>query len=131
MRPEELRRLSQTRIKEASVLLDHEYYEGAVYLAGYAVELALKEIITKTHEWDTFGREASRDFLTHKLEDLLRLSGIQRRFRSDSANVRAWSKLKSWGPDNRYGVNLPHTHEQAQHFLDNVIFVVEAIWKLG
>lgn len=39
---EELKKLAKTRLIEAKALLDNELYDGARYLAGYVIELALK-----------------------------------------------------------------------------------------
>ena len=44
----ELQSLSRVRAKEAKALLDAGLHEGAFYLAGYAVECALKACIAKT-----------------------------------------------------------------------------------
>jgi HEPN domain-containing protein len=40
-------KLAEIRIKEARVLLDRKCYAGAYYLAGYAVECALKACIAR------------------------------------------------------------------------------------
>ena len=39
--------LAKTRIREAKALLDNGLFDGAYYLAGYAVECALKACIVK------------------------------------------------------------------------------------
>lgn len=38
----ELKALSKTRLKEVKALYDNGLYDGASYLAGYVIELALK-----------------------------------------------------------------------------------------
>lgn len=43
----ELQRLAQERISDARVLLDARRWPAAYYLAGYAVECALKACIAK------------------------------------------------------------------------------------
>jgi HEPN domain-containing protein len=43
----DLQELSKVRLKEAKALLDLGLYDGAYYLAGYAVECALKAGIAK------------------------------------------------------------------------------------
>jgi hypothetical protein len=43
--PEEIRKIADTRLIEAKLLLDSEHYSGAFYLAGYSVELYLKSKI--------------------------------------------------------------------------------------
>lgn len=40
--PEEIRELSELRLKEAGVLLENNMLDGAFYLAGYSIELSLK-----------------------------------------------------------------------------------------
>jgi HEPN domain-containing protein len=43
----DLQQLAELRIKEARILLDGDSYSGAYYLAGYAIECALKACIAK------------------------------------------------------------------------------------
>ena len=43
----EFQRLAEQRLVEAKVLLDEGHWDGAYYLAGYAVELALKACVIK------------------------------------------------------------------------------------
>lgn len=50
----EFRKLAQARIKDAEVLYANRRYAGAVYLCGYAVELALKARICHTLKWLEF-----------------------------------------------------------------------------
>jgi hypothetical protein len=38
---QELKKLANLRLKEAEALFDAQLYEGAAYLCGYAVEMAL------------------------------------------------------------------------------------------
>lgn len=47
MNRSDFKKLAVLRLKEAKVLLDNKCYEGAYYLAGYAVECALKACIAK------------------------------------------------------------------------------------
>ena len=44
----EFQELAEQRLVEAKALLDQGQWDGAYYLAGYAVELALKACIIKT-----------------------------------------------------------------------------------
>jgi hypothetical protein len=43
----DLQELSKVRLKEATALLKLELFDGAFYLAGYAVECALKACVAK------------------------------------------------------------------------------------
>jgi hypothetical protein len=43
----DLQALADLRVKEATILLDANCFEGAYYLLGYAIECALKACIAK------------------------------------------------------------------------------------
>lgn len=76
----ELKKLSLSRLKEARTLFDNELYDGAVYLAGYSLELAFKARICKVLDSDyPQGRQEYNSFLTHKYEVLVRLAGLQKK----------------------------------------------------
>lgn len=47
MNRKHLHQLTKSRLKEAKLLLDNDYYSGAYYLAGYSIEFALKACISK------------------------------------------------------------------------------------
>ncbi len=49
-----LRALSAARLEDARALLAAGQNEGAIYLCGYAVELALKARICETLDWTRF-----------------------------------------------------------------------------
>ena len=80
----DLQRLSELRIEEAKVLFAAGKYAGAFYLAGYAVECALKACIAKqTSQYDFPDLELVRDSYSHDLEHLLRIAGLERALRED------------------------------------------------
>ncbi len=54
-------KLTEIRMKEAKVLLDRKCYERAYYLAGYAVECALKACIAKRTLAYDFPPKPARD----------------------------------------------------------------------
>jgi hypothetical protein len=81
-------------------------FDGAFYLSGYAVELALKARICRTLKWREFpqsGREFEdfRSLRTHDLEVLLKFSGIGERVKANHA--AAWTVVVRWDPESRYG----------------------------
>jgi HEPN domain-containing protein len=47
----DLRAIARARLRDAQVLLKAERFDGAFYLSGYAVELALKARICRTLKW--------------------------------------------------------------------------------
>ena len=100
-----LRTLSAERMQDARALLSAGRNEGATYLCGYAVELALKAKICETLGWSRFpdtGREAAdyRSFRTHDLDVLLHLSGV--RHRIAAGMQQDWETVSKWRPELRY-----------------------------
>jgi len=72
-------KLTEIRMKEARVLLDHKCYEGAYYLAGYAVECALKACIAKRTQAHDFPPKPQvvRDFYQHDIRSLAKMAGLE------------------------------------------------------
>jgi len=103
----ELRRIARARLADAEALLKSRRYDAALYICGYAVEIALKARICRTLHWVGYPAtkkefERYKTFQTHDLEVLLRLSG-----RAETVRRRAldeWSFLvETWNPELRYG----------------------------
>jgi hypothetical protein len=63
----ELKRLAADRLKDAQSLLKAKRYNGAIYLCGYAVELALKARICQTLKWADFP-ETAGEFDKHGMK---------------------------------------------------------------
>jgi len=100
----ELDEIAKARLTDAEVLLDAERYDGAVYLCGYAVEIALKARICRTLSWlgypSTRGEfQNLQSFKTHSLDVLLGLSGIERKIKTDY--LAQWSAIAAWDPEAR------------------------------
>ena len=80
----DFQRLAELRLKEANALLAAELPDGAYYLAGYAVECALKACIAKrTHEYDFPEKKLVNDSHTHDIKILLRLAGLSDQLKID------------------------------------------------
>ncbi len=93
------------RLRDAQVLFKGRRYDGAVYLCGYAVELALKARICTTLRWADFPSSSGefrdlQSFKTHDFEILLRLSGRQSKVRT--IHLADWSVVVQWEPESRY-----------------------------
>jgi len=102
---QDLRKIAKARLKDAEVLFGGGRYDGAVYLCGYAVELAIKARICKQLRWAGFpesNNEFSKlqSFRTHDLELLLSLSGIEAKVRA--SHLADWSIVRTWKAENRY-----------------------------
>jgi len=101
----ELLRLSRARLREAVALLAAGHPDGATYLCGYAVELALKARICRTLKWAGFPGNAKefdglQSFRSHNLPLLLRLAGQEHRITTQL--LPEWSVVSEWTPAVRY-----------------------------
>lgn len=95
MNRDTLQRISSLRRKEAATLLKSGHFPGAYYLAGYAIECALKACIAKqTAKHDFPNERLAQDCWTHDLERLVQLSGIGAAL---AADVKVHPHLQSMG----------------------------------
>jgi len=112
----DLRKISKARLSDAAALRRARKYDGAVYLCGYAVEIALKARICRTLRWsgwpDSKGEWACCASLkTHSLDVLLRFSGVEDRIKTDF--FAEWSAVAQWDPETRYKAVGHATKEDA------------------
>jgi HEPN domain-containing protein len=101
----ELRKISQARIKDADVLFKARRYDGAIYLCGYAIELALKARICKALKWPGYPSTSGefkdyQSFRTHDLDVLLHLTGREQAVKA--SYFADWSAVAQWNPSARY-----------------------------
>lgn len=107
----ELQSNAKTRLNDAKILYEHRHYDGAVYLCGYAVELALKAIICKnlklegipntSKEFDTIVTTIQK-LKTHNLGNLLVLAGQVIETDTKQKHLEDWSVVLNWDPEMRY-----------------------------
>jgi HEPN domain-containing protein len=77
-----LQELSSLRLREAKLLFAANAPDGAYYLAGYAVECALKACIARSTERHDFpDLKRVKDNYTHKAKDLICGCWIENSFR--------------------------------------------------
>jgi len=123
---QEIKNLADSRLKEARLLYDNGYYDGAAYIVGYAVELILKAKVCELLEVPDFFHENSsvdgkvlRSFKTHDLEALLILSGLRNKFQLAKRNnidlADNWIIICEWSENRRY---LPKGTFSAQNTLE-------------
>ena len=99
--------LSRLRIRESRVLLKNTYYMGSYYLAGYAIECALKSCICKQFKrFDFPDKRLVSTSYTHDLDILLKNASIQKEFdaeihRSPRFELN-WNVIKDWSEEVRY-----------------------------
>ena len=94
--------IAEMRLEDARVLLDRNRHHGALYLAGYSVECALKWAITRRLELVYL----PADLETHDLQKLVGISGLMPQLREDTAVAPLFSALADdWGPQERYAAS--------------------------
>jgi len=110
----DLQHISRLRLREARFLLNSQSFEGAYYLAGYAVECALKACIArKINRHDFPDKKLANDSYSHKLEDLINVAGLTTQLTSLIHANRTfeinWSTVKDWSEQERYTRVIPET----------------------
>jgi HEPN domain-containing protein len=118
----ELQALSRIRAKEAKALLDLGLYDGAYYLAGYAVECALKACIAKeTKRYEFPDKRRADSSYTHSLIDLVRIvnldTSLQELVRSSREFRKNWDTVRLWSEQSRY---RRHSSQAAQELVQAV-----------
>lgn len=93
-------KLAEIRIKEAKILLDRKSYAGAFYLAGYAVECALKACIAKQTQAYDFPPQDAKTFYTHDLDTLVNKADLKSLREAREQKV---TKFKLNGPLSKTG----------------------------
>jgi HEPN domain-containing protein len=101
----DLRRIAQARLKDAEGLQKAKRHDGAVYLCGYAMEIALKARICRVLKWAGYPStrsdfESYQSFRTHDLDVLLHLSASEAKVKAD--HLAEWSVVAAWDPNARY-----------------------------
>jgi HEPN domain-containing protein len=106
----DFQQLADVRIDEAGVLLAQGKYDGAYYLAGYAVECGLKACIAKlTNQYDFPDKVFAQQCFTHDIEALLFRAGLQPQLKADLAAdptlEKNWGIVSGWTESSRYTRN--------------------------
>ena len=100
--------LADQRLVEAKFLLDNGQWDGAYYLAGYAVELGLKACIIKALlATDAFPeKKFSENCYTHAIDKLVGLAKLELKLQSATAAdpdlATNWSLTLDWNEAKRY-----------------------------
>ena len=104
--------LSKVRLKEARAVLDAGLFDGAYYLAGYAVECGLKACIAKATQRHEFPErrkvEASH---SHNLRELVKVADLEDarldRAKKDPDFRSSWDLAQNWSEQSRYRRTRP------------------------
>jgi hypothetical protein len=120
---QELEALALERLLDADALIATERYDGAIYIAGYVIELQLKARICKTLNWQGFPSSSNefqdyKSFKVHDLDVLLHLSGIEVRIKQN--HFTDWVNVNTWNPENRYKTVGKVSKNAAEMMLNSV-----------
>lgn len=127
----DLSSIARGRLKDAKALLARKRHDGAAYLCGYAVEVALKARIAKTLKWsDGFPEKANeftglQSFKSHDLRVLLKLSGWEAKIKSKYPVD--WSRVAQWDPESRYRPLGSLTQADAQEMIASAAQILDAL----
>lgn len=125
---DDLRLLAEERIAEAKALLAANHYSGAYYLAGYAVELGLKAVLTSeltSHAMPNKFEVA--DAHIHDLRKLARQGALNPA--SEPAISVSWNVVVSdWGPESRYRFSGQVAAEQMVEAAEEVLTWLTRLW---
>jgi len=103
----DLRALAQAKIDDAIILMQNKRFSNAYYLAGYAVEMALKACIAAQFVVDTIPDKGFVDKIySHDLRQLVKLAGLSselaKREDADVNFAANWALVAQWTESSRY-----------------------------
>lgn len=94
---EELKSIAEARVQSAKFLIEAKDWDGAAYMMGYGLECMLKSVICNTLNLKKYPDTKDNDwFLTHKLDRLLLLSGLENIFGVGGPGFEAWSGFTNY-----------------------------------
>ena len=108
--------MADLRVSEAWTLLQDQKWSASYYIAGYAVEIALKACISKQFAVDTIpDRSLVNKIYTHDYIVLIGLAGLKdsliAQVKSHPDFSASWAICNDWTPDSRYAIS---TEQDAQ-----------------
>lgn len=103
----DLQKLAQAKLADAVLLGENGRCSNAYYLAGYAVELAIKACIARQFNAETIpDPKLVQRFYTHQLTELIGLAGLaavlKERLAEDRQFAANWSTVSEWTEASRY-----------------------------
>ena len=132
-----LEALAQEKLDDAAALTADGRWSNAYYLAGYAVELALKACIAKAFKDNTIpDKDLVNAIYRHDFRSLVGTAGLSADLRAkeqaDAAFAANWGVVNLWSPNSRY---KNATQQEAEELLrairdqdDGVFQWIRAFW---
>ncbi len=133
----DLQRLSRSKLREGRILLRARAYDGAYYLLGFSVELALKACIAKRTERHDFPEKATVDrSWRHELQILASVAGltqvIDSQYKANREFAANWSVVLSWSNNSRYTTHVAKEAEDLYRAItdpvNGVMACIKRIW---
>ncbi len=126
----ELRAIASARLRDSEALFEAGRYDGAAYLCGYVVELALKARICKTLKWRGYPQTGAEfqglaSFKVHNLRILLKLSGREELV--ETRHDTDWFQVVDWNPEDRYSRIGTAAEAKVREMLRSAAFLLEKI----
>lgn len=125
-------KLVDLRLEEAKNLIDHGNWDGAYYLADYAVEFALKvRIIANLMGSNTFPEKKFVDnFYKHDLAWLRKAADLDRLMDDDPVMLPSWRLVVKWSEQSRYttGREEMDAKELFNEIANKVVPWIKARW---
>lgn len=121
---------ARERLEDARCLHQDGRHDGAVYVCGYAVEIALKVRICRTLHWPGYPEnhkefQGYQSFRVHDLPVLLTLSGFEPRILTE--HFTEWSALVDWTPSLRYYPSGGWRAESAKWLITSARVLLDAL----
>ncbi len=117
------------RLREARVLLRAKCYDGAYYLAGYAVECALKACIARhTKRFEFPDKVRTQQSYTHRIGSLVEPAKLEIELAGKlavaSSFKKNWDQVTEWSEQSRYRRN---TRDDAERLVEAVEHPVHGV----
>jgi len=118
---QDLKLIAEARLEDARILYQNNRFDGAAYLCGYVVEIALKAKICKALsilEYPDDGNNKSI-FSSHDFDRLKLLAGLQEEITLRHKRLFTnWSLLTQWKPERRYDPVGTHSKQEVRQLLN-------------
>ncbi|MEN9327832.1 MAG: hypothetical protein RI947_640 [Candidatus Parcubacteria bacterium] len=128
------KKIARKRLSEARLLLSSNENSGAYYLAGYAIELALKACYCKQVGKYSYPpeRKIYDQLYTHDLNQILTVSGVKPLFdntvQSNTKLQSAWEVAKDWSEKTRYHIISKSDAKDMVASVEIIVGWIETLW---
>jgi hypothetical protein len=118
----DLQKLADEKLSDAQILFNSKSWSNAYYVAGYAVELAIKACIAKSFKADTVpDKDLVMKTYSHEFPKLIGAAGLtpelQKQVQASQDFRTAWGVVNQWSPDDRYTEN---SEQDAKEFIEAI-----------